>query len=126
MSLKYLLPCCTCRENIVKHFAKIPFHGQVSKWIYDIHNLVNDDLGIADANRPAFSDVQKKYKNEKGTAAEWIFIRGIAKCHPGNRQITPEYEAALTVFMKGVLETNTVPFNVRSRSAFKTWITEHR
>ena len=60
MSLKYILPCDTCRKNIEKHFAKLPFpsnKGHVSKWIYDLHNLVNDDLDVGNSNRPTFSEI---------------------------------------------------------------------
>lgn len=125
MSLKDILPCRSCRANIQKHVAKLPFpvgknKGKVAEWVYGIHNLVNDDLGVQ-GDRPTFADIKKKFAAADDEKEEWIFIRGIAKVHPGIRKITPEYEAALTAFLEGWLGHD-VPFNVRSRSAFQTWI----
>lgn len=131
MSLKYVLPCRSCRTNIEKHITKLPFptnSNKVAEWVYRIHNLVNDDLGVDMEVRPTFSDVKKKYKKGPNVPSEpeWVFIRCIAKIHPGARKITPEYEAALTDFINGMLGTTDVPFNVRSRTAFKEWISSTR
>lgn len=50
-SLKYVLPCKYCRDNIVSNFKKAKFSKEVfenrknfSKFIYDLHNIVNVSL----------------------------------------------------------------------------------
>jgi len=52
LSLKYVLPCGKCRKNLVKNFKKLPLkmkhmecRATFSKYIYDLHELVNTMLG---------------------------------------------------------------------------------
>jgi len=51
LNLKYVLPCGKCRKNLVENFRKLPLHVShmksrytFSKYIYDLHELVNDML----------------------------------------------------------------------------------
>ena len=50
-SLKYILPCKYCRDNIVSNFKKAKFSKEVFenkknffKFIYDLNNIVNVSL----------------------------------------------------------------------------------
>jgi hypothetical protein len=50
-TLKYILPCRYCRENIVKNFKKTHFNKSVFKsratlslWVYNLHEEVNNML----------------------------------------------------------------------------------
>jgi hypothetical protein len=52
LSLRNVLPCGKCRENLRKNFKKLPLtmkhmksRHTFSKYIYDLHELVNDMLG---------------------------------------------------------------------------------
>lgn len=50
-SLRYVLPCKHCRENVVKNMKELKFSKKVfvnretlSKWVYNLHNHVNKML----------------------------------------------------------------------------------
>lgn len=52
LSLKYILPCGKCRENLIKNFKKHPLtykHMEnrytFSKYVYTLHEVVNTMLG---------------------------------------------------------------------------------
>lgn len=52
LSLKYILPCKYCRDNLIVNFKKAKFSKKVfanrknfSKFIYNLHNIVNISLG---------------------------------------------------------------------------------
>lgn len=60
ISLQYILPCKYCRDNLIENFKKAKFSKKIfknrksfSKFIYDLHNIVNINLG------------KKKYKTYK-------------------------------------------------------------
>jgi hypothetical protein len=36
---------------------------ELSKWLYDVHNLVNDKLGVPVCERPAFDDIKAQYES---------------------------------------------------------------
>lgn len=51
ISLKYILPCRSCRENLVKNFKKLPLtmsdmknRESFSRYVYNLHELVNTML----------------------------------------------------------------------------------
>lgn len=51
-TLRYVLPCRHCRENIVKNMKTLKFSKKIfinretlSKWVYELHNHVNTMLG---------------------------------------------------------------------------------
>lgn len=48
-TLRYTLPCPVCREHLKKVMEKTPIpldsREQLRRWVIDIHNLVNQDLG---------------------------------------------------------------------------------
>ena len=51
LNLKYVLPCGKCRKNLIENFRKLPLHVShmksrytFSKYVYDLHELVNDML----------------------------------------------------------------------------------
>jgi hypothetical protein len=52
ISLEHVLPCKYCRDNYKKHLEKLPLNASklknresFSKWLFEIHELVNTDLG---------------------------------------------------------------------------------
>jgi hypothetical protein len=52
MNVGNVLPCETCRNNYYKHLKELPLDDAVMsskealvKWVIDLHNIVNRDLG---------------------------------------------------------------------------------
>ena len=65
-----ILPCKFCRESTKAFAAEHPLEGDPGRWVYDIHNMVNDKLRtqcrddpkVANPGPdPSFEDVKKKY-----------------------------------------------------------------
>lgn len=67
-SLKWVLPCKYCRDNFEENLKVLPLDSQAlsnrrnfSKWLYDMHNLVNEKL-----KKPiilTYEDVRNRYEN---------------------------------------------------------------
>jgi hypothetical protein len=36
---------------------------ELAKWLYDIHNLVNDKLGVPVCERPSFEEIEERYES---------------------------------------------------------------
>jgi hypothetical protein len=68
-SVGYVLPCKTCgddfRDIISKN--KIDSHlgsrDSLSRWFYDIHNMVNKKLGVHNNGTPTYEEVKKRYRD---------------------------------------------------------------
>lgn len=65
-----ILPCKYCRESVYHFIKEIPYTNNPSKWLYDIHNRVNDKLRIQSHTDkkvkdpgpdPTFEAVKHKY-----------------------------------------------------------------
>jgi hypothetical protein len=68
LSLKNVLPCGKCRENLRKNFKKLPLmikhmksRHTFSKYIYDLHELVNEMLGKKSGL--SYEQVRNTYEN---------------------------------------------------------------
>jgi hypothetical protein len=68
MSLRYILPCGKCRENITTNLQKLPLtftalknRENFSKWMYQLHEIVNKALGKRSGL--TFRDVQDRYEH---------------------------------------------------------------
>ena len=68
MSLRYVLPCKYCRDNLLKNLKKTPLNTDAlknrenfSKWMYKLHETVNKSLGKT--NELKFRDVQDRYEH---------------------------------------------------------------
>ena len=67
-SLQWVLPCKYCRDNFKKNLEVLPLNTKAlssrhtfSKWLYDMHNLINKNL-----NKPitlTFEQVRNRYEN---------------------------------------------------------------
>jgi hypothetical protein len=67
-TLKYVLPCKYCRDNLIKNMKVLKFSKKVfkdretlSKWVYDLHNHVNVMLGKE--KKHSFEDVKCMHEN---------------------------------------------------------------
>jgi hypothetical protein len=66
--LGQVLPCRYCRESYQEFFKELNLNNslntrkQLCKWLYDMHNKVNDKLGVPNCNIPSFEEVTSKYE----------------------------------------------------------------
>ena len=69
-----VLPCKFCRESTTQFMKELPLTSNPAKWLYDIHNKVNnklrtqckDDPAVIDPGEdPSFEEVSRKYKSMK-------------------------------------------------------------
>ena len=64
-----VFPCKYCRDSYQQFFKELPIIDKLNtrrdlcKWVYDIHNKVNDKLGVPDNARPTFEEVEAKYES---------------------------------------------------------------
>lgn len=65
INLQYVLPCEICKRNYPGHLKERPLNDDalqnkksLTKWLVDIHNLTNRDLGKPQMK---YKDVLKKY-----------------------------------------------------------------
>lgn len=94
-SLKWVLPCKYCRDNYVKNLEELPLNTRVlstrstfSRWLYDMHNLVNKRL-----KKPivlTYEQVRDRYENFR------------ARCIVENKkEVNSEIEKGCTVPLYG-------------------------
>ena len=66
-SLQHVLPCEKCAMNYKQNLVKLPIDNHLEsrdslvKWVFDIHNLVNDELGKENVS---YEEALALYKNE--------------------------------------------------------------
>jgi hypothetical protein len=64
-----VLPCKYCRNSYDEFFMKnsllnhLGTRADLTKWLYDIHNLVNDKLGVPTCERPSFDEITERYES---------------------------------------------------------------
>lgn len=95
--LPFVLPCKYCRSNLIRHYEKKPLEPALksketlSKWLYTIHGLVNQELrdqGQTVPDDPPFSKVQEVYDEylafgcSKTEFPGWEFLFSIVESHP--------------------------------------------
>ena len=63
-----VLPCKYCRNSYDEFFATnspmrhLGSREELSKWLYDVHNLVNDKLGVPACERPSYDEIKARYE----------------------------------------------------------------
>jgi len=93
-NLKYVLPCKYCRISLTGFMEELPVENYMSskrkltRWIYDIHNKVNDKLRkqklLTDEN-PPLEEVDKIYNKmlrQKCKLPGWDFLYTVAFNYP--------------------------------------------
>jgi hypothetical protein len=64
-----VLPCKYCRNSYMEFFTKLSpmshlgTRKEITKWLYDIHNLVNNKLGVPSCEIPSFEKVEEQYQS---------------------------------------------------------------
>lgn len=67
--LENILPCKYCKEHYKKNFKNMNLEyslgsrKELSKWIYNLHNRVNEQLKVPRSSWPSFEEVYNKYEN---------------------------------------------------------------
>ena len=117
MSLRYVLPCCTCRDNYSGHLAALALPKTVEEmpvWVVKLHNRVNKMKG-----KPIYKGVYK------GTTDIWIFLNAIVSTHVYSKtnKADPKEVEALTTFWTFLCpQMDTKKLDVTDRQAMKAWV----
>ena len=99
-TLPFILPCKFCRASLTDYYKELPYkasNGAIPKdfdtrrWMYDIHNKVNNKLrkqGLNPAKDPSYPAVKEFYEKwhkcgwEQQLATMWDFLFAVAYNHP--------------------------------------------
>ena len=71
------LPCGLCRESYAKFITENPIRAksrdELTRWLWEIHNMVNEKLGNGDKNEP-FENTKEFYESFYDTKTEFNSI----------------------------------------------------
>ncbi len=128
--MKDVLPCRFCRESTTQFVREHPLRGNPSKWLYEIHNMVNDKLRkqaqtdptiVNPDEDPSFGDVKNKYETMKPTAVPGRdFLFAIAYNYPD--QPEPQDMATQRTFLHHLADA--YPFQ-KLRKVFDKYVREN-
>lgn len=128
--MKDILPCKFCRASTTEFVKQHPLRGDPGKWLYDIHNKVNDKLRTQCSEDPAvidpgpdpsFEEVKERYASMKPTAVPGRdFLMSIAYNYPD----APESDqmAIQRTFLHHLADAFPFP---KMRKAFQTYLRKH-
>jgi hypothetical protein len=75
LSMRYVLPCRHCRDNLTKNFKALPLTNATmknrrtfSRWVFKLHELVNTMLGKKSGLR--YCDVRERYEHFRSRCTE--------------------------------------------------------
>ena len=96
-TLAYVLPCKYCRKSFSENISADPVESadSISKWLWRIHNKVNDKLRkqhLCKIEDPTFQSVKSVYEERLSTGCTrtvfegWEFLFSIAEGHPLSRE----------------------------------------
>ena len=97
-NLKYVLPCKYCRQSLTGYIEELPIEGyldskrKLTKWIYEIHNKVNNKLRLQKLLHdpdPPLKEVDKIYikmLDQKCLLPGWDFLYSIAFNYPKTKE----------------------------------------
>ena len=92
-TIPYILPCKFCRSSLTDYYRQHPFRASqdMRKWMYDIHNCVNDKLrkqGLNPSPNPPYRKVKEFYEAwldcdwQEQLTTFWDFLFAVAYNHP--------------------------------------------
>ena len=94
--LPYILPCKFCRSSLTDYYKELPLKScktkqDVIKWVYDIHNRVNNKLRhqkLPVSPDPTLEQVIDRYTKHPATITDyWNFIFAVGYNHPFEAEI---------------------------------------
>ena len=128
--MKDVLPCKYCRASTTEYVHKHPLRGDPGRWLYDIHNMVNnklrtqckDDPAVLDPGPdPEFDAVKKHYMSLKPTAVPGgDFLGSIAANYPESPE--PDQMATQRTFLHALHHAYPYP---ELRKVYGEYITAH-
>jgi len=128
LMIKDILPCKFCRESTKQFTHELPMTSNPGKWLYDLHNKVNNKLRtqckddpavINPGPDPSFEDVKKIYMSMKPTSIPGRdFLFSVAINYPDSPEETDM--ATQRTFMHTL--SDVYPFE---SSTFKKYLSEH-
>jgi hypothetical protein len=129
-SIKDILPCRFCRESTTQFVKDHPLRGDPGKWLYDIHNTVNDKLRrqakddptvVDPGPDPSFAEVKSRYAAMKPTNIPGRdFLFSIAYNYPDHPE--PQDMATQRHFLHALAEV--YPFQ-ELRSVYDAYLRAH-
>lgn len=75
-SIGHTLPCKYCRNSYNEYIKELPVENfldsreSLIKWLYIIHNKVNDKLGVPECDRPTLEEVKDKYEQYRAKCSK--------------------------------------------------------
>jgi hypothetical protein len=138
LMMKDVLPCKFCRQSTTEFVKEMPLEGEAGKWLYDLHNMVNnklrtqcrDDPAVVNPGPdPSFEDVKHKYETMKinGVLGR-DFLFSISANYP--EEPTEDDMATQRMFLKklaevypskAILELH-FPVKLESRKTYMKWM----
>jgi hypothetical protein len=128
--MKDILPCRFCRESTTQFVKEHPLRGDPGKWLYDIHNMVNDKLRrqakedptvVDPGSDPSFAEVKARYAAMKPTNVPGRdFLFSIAYNYPDHPE--PQDMATQRHFLHALAEV--YPFQ-ELRSVYDAYLRAH-
>jgi len=113
LQMHEVLPCKFCRASTTEFVKKHPLRGDPGKWLYEIHNMVNnklrtqcrgDPLVVDPGPDPMFEEIKQRYSQLRPThvpGRDFLFC--VAANYPENPE--PEDMSLQREFMKNLAET---------------------
>ena len=90
-SLRHVLPCGACRKNLVSNLEKVPLtayaltnRNTFSRWLYRLHEQVNDMTGKDKNTRLTYEEVRDRYENFRARCS----LSGDTKAKPKQKTTT--------------------------------------
>lgn len=125
--MKNILPCRFCRESTTQFMQKLPPTKPYGRWLYDLHNIVNnklrkqcaaDPVVICPDTDPTYEEVEERYMKMKPIAVPGRdFLMAIAYNFPSAPE--PRDMSTQREFLHHLADT--YPFE-RLRRIFQTYI----
>lgn len=91
--LPFILPCKFCRHSLSTYYESDPPEEapDLSRWIWRIHNQVNNKLraqGQAVPANPSYDTIKKRYDSCPQSAFPgWDFLFSVAETHPASKLV---------------------------------------
>ena len=125
--MKDILPCKYCRASTTEFVKEHPLRGNPGKWLYDIHNMVNnklrtqakEDPSVIDPGPdPSFEEIRKRYMAMRLTNVPGRdFLFAIAINYPDAPE--PDQMATQRTFLHALADA--YPFE-RLRKVFRSYM----
>jgi hypothetical protein len=155
-NLKHVLPCIYCRVSFTEYTEALPIDNYLNskedifKWLYEIHNMVNDKLriqGLIHWENPSLAEIINRYKSfeidncqvRDKSIMGWNFLYSIAFNYPEDGLTTIQtshYHGYLTFFnflgkllmgkyqelYNEYLNNNSIVDSLKDRECLQKWV----